>query len=1060
MPHVAAVSVTIPYSATPVADADLDGTPGTGAWGDALSVTIPLENGAAAPYGSATLFAKHDGTFFYLRIDGSIDVPWTSAAGNHFWLGMQMSPTGTSHHGGGTWDGLFFGLWDGTDYSPQPVYPPVPVDTNGFARPPSADASQDAFGRMRSSGTAAPYSFTAEWKKRLNTGDASDIAYAADGIATYNFFVTTDSNGRGSQGGNIDHSGITNANTLRFGAPPSPNTPPTVDLTTPNGGEVWSAGSVHTIRWNMSDAETPTSSLAVWINVSTDGGTSYSPIAGAQGLSGLTNPCTYGWTLPTTTTSQARVRITVLDARSASASDASLANFGIDGTPPTVTGFAPGDGSTGVPSTTTVRVSFSEPMDRPTAEAAFSLRRVDTGTYLAGSRSWSGNDLVFTPGAALAEGVVYRAQMNGSAEDASDPGNPVGTVATAAFTTADSTPPSITSLTAVPSPQEAGGRVNVSAVVTDNGVLSGVWVEVYLPGGALLANASAAYDGTSGRYYHEAAYSRPGTHAVRVVARDAGGIWAVATTSFAIADTAAPVIEHTPVAEAVRDVPLRITALVSDADAVADVRLDYTDVLGARSNVSMVLNGSLYEYTIPGQPQLGALSYFVWAVDPSGNRARTPTYAVAVTGADVTSPTIQNVAATPPQQDVGFPVNLTADISDNVALQEARVEIRRPDSQILENVSLARLAASDAFYYERSYNDLGVHPFQMWAVDGSGNVALASGTFEILDRLPPVIASLSVAPGIAEAGADVRVAVNITDNARVARVDLLVRDASGTIVENRTLTGTGGNLSLILAFTTLGNHTLEITATDDAGNAAVSGTNFTVVDTTPPQARAGPDVEVGLGTRVSLDATASWDNSAIVNVTWSFDYNGTAILLYGPTADFVFEVLGEYNVTLQVTDAAGLADVAWTTVRVVTDTTGPPAPGNPVASPTSADCLRISWSPSDAPDLAGYQVYRWNATASRFELLAEVSSSTTSYVDCGLEAGETYRYWVVAFDLLGNPSPPSAIATGQTDAGGLPPSGSQILVELVVAAALVSAVVAAVAWAGRRKRLSPPAGPR
>ena len=66
----AAVTITVPYSSTPVADADLEGSPGTGAWSDALSVAIPLENGAAAPYGSATLYAKHDGTSVYFRIDG------------------------------------------------------------------------------------------------------------------------------------------------------------------------------------------------------------------------------------------------------------------------------------------------------------------------------------------------------------------------------------------------------------------------------------------------------------------------------------------------------------------------------------------------------------------------------------------------------------------------------------------------------------------------------------------------------------------------------------------------------------------------------------------------------------------------------------------------------------------------------------------------------------------------------------------------------------------------------------------------------------------------------
>lgn len=228
----AAVSITVPYSTTPVADGDLDGYPGTGAWSDALSATVPLENGEAAPYGTATFYSKHDGTYYYFRIDGQIDVPWTSTAGNYFWLGMAVSPSGSTHHGGGTWDGVFFGLWDGTDYTPQPTYPPGPVDTNGFDKPPTKDASQDAVGVMRYSGSSAPYSFTAEWKQRLSTGDANDISYAADGTTTYNFYLTTDSNGGGSAGGSITHKGATNTNTMKFAPPsvPIPEFPSTVGL--------------------------------------------------------------------------------------------------------------------------------------------------------------------------------------------------------------------------------------------------------------------------------------------------------------------------------------------------------------------------------------------------------------------------------------------------------------------------------------------------------------------------------------------------------------------------------------------------------------------------------------------------------------------------------------------------------------------------------------------------------------------------------------------------------------------------------------------------------------
>src|SRR3989304_2425457 len=120
---------------------------------------------------------------------------WVNPGAEYFWLGIQISPTYTSHHGGADWDGIFFGLWNGAQYQPQPTYPPRAVDTHGFDRPPIADTLQDVLGTMRYAGSGAPYSFTAEWRRPLKSGDTEDLSYEADGATAYNFFVTTDSDG-------------------------------------------------------------------------------------------------------------------------------------------------------------------------------------------------------------------------------------------------------------------------------------------------------------------------------------------------------------------------------------------------------------------------------------------------------------------------------------------------------------------------------------------------------------------------------------------------------------------------------------------------------------------------------------------------------------------------------------------------------------------------------------------------------------------------------------------------------------------------------------------------
>jgi len=204
-------SIVVPYSGVPVQDGDLDGNPATGMWTDGVTADLPLENGEASSLGSVTLTAKHDGVNVFFCVQGKIDVLWQSSSGNHFWFGLVYGPaTIAGHHRSGQ-DGVFFGE---SVYTSSP--PLVPVDTNGGGKPPAVDASQDNLGEMKTSGTSAPFDFTAEWKRKLDTGDSQDVTFVADGNAAYNFYATTDSDGGGSGGGAVSHNAVTNDNVMRF----------------------------------------------------------------------------------------------------------------------------------------------------------------------------------------------------------------------------------------------------------------------------------------------------------------------------------------------------------------------------------------------------------------------------------------------------------------------------------------------------------------------------------------------------------------------------------------------------------------------------------------------------------------------------------------------------------------------------------------------------------------------------------------------------------------------------------------------------------------------------
>ena len=96
----------------------------------------------------------------------------------------------------------------------------------------------------------------------------------------------------------------------------------------------------------------------------------------------------------------------------------------VDETSPTVVSVSPAAGATGVEPTVNLTVEFSEAMDRPATEGAFSLAPTAGGSAVAGSFSWSGSTMTFDPSGPLAEGVAYTATVGTGAADVS--GNALG----------------------------------------------------------------------------------------------------------------------------------------------------------------------------------------------------------------------------------------------------------------------------------------------------------------------------------------------------------------------------------------------------------------------------------------------------------------------------------------------------------------------------------------------------------------------------------------------------------------------------------------------------------
>jgi len=223
----------------------------------------------------------------------------------------------------------------------------------------------------------------------------------------------------------------TTGNPLVAGPVPNPfdfttNTPPTAVLSAPGVNVCRTGGASLDITWTMSDLETPTGSLRVWLNY-TDGVTTSS----ITSLQTPNSPETYSWSTPNGLDADVTILLEVRDSAWESAQDTS-APVRIDSTPPTVLLTSPAPGSSNVATDVTIVLTFAEAMDTASAQAAISFTPAVAGLTF----SWSaGNDVVTVGHPALQISTPYTVNVGTGARDACTPGLTLATQYTTTFTT-------------------------------------------------------------------------------------------------------------------------------------------------------------------------------------------------------------------------------------------------------------------------------------------------------------------------------------------------------------------------------------------------------------------------------------------------------------------------------------------------------------------------------------------------------------------------------------------------------------------------------------------------
>ncbi|MCU0859602.1 MAG: PKD domain-containing protein [Thermoplasmata archaeon] len=131
-------------------------------------------------------------------------------------------------------------------------------------------------------------------------------------------------------------------------------------------------------------------------------------------------------------------------------------------------------------------------------------------------------------------------------------------------------------------------------------------------------------------------------------------------------------------------------------------------------------------------------------------------------------------------------------------------------------------------------------------------------------------------------------------------------------------------------------------------------------ESVPPVADAGSDRDIDAGDTITLDASGSTDNSALVYWMWTFWDGSVEVELYGDVVEYTFENVGEYEVTLVVVDSSWNMDEDQATVTVSSSTSDVEGPWTSMMSDvtiTAGDT--VTFDGSSASDNVAVVNWTW-----------------------------------------------------------------------------------------------------
>ncbi|WP_234472838.1 Ig-like domain-containing protein [Pantoea sp. S61] len=651
------------------------------------------------------------------------------------------------------------------------------------------------------------------------------------------------------------------------------------------------------------------------------------------------------WTFISPTLSQGAhtLSVTVTDAAGNVGPRSSAVNFTVDSIAPNATTLVvtnDANGNTVVPNNSAT--NDTTPTLSGTAEANGRVSVYD-GTTLLGTAIASATGAWTFTSTALTQGSHT---LNVTVTDAA--GNVSGT--TSSTVVIDTTPPAaVAGLAAAnnngstPVAIAAGSSTNDNTPALSGTAEAGSVVKIY-DGTTLLGSVTA--NATTGAWSYTSTQLADGAHTINVTATDAAGNTSSnASITFTVVTGAPSPVTALVVNDNVGSSQGPLTSGASTDDntptlsgsATAGnivVISEGTTVLGS----VVVGSGGTWTFTTAALSE-GSHPLSVTVRDAAGNTSTATNFTVVV---DTVAPATTSLVVTNDNTTAVVPnggsTNDTTPTLSGVAEANGRVSIY--DGTNLLGTAIA--SGTGAWTFTSTALAQGSHTLNVTVTDAAGNVSGTTSSVVVIDTTPPAaVASLAAANNNGSTPVAILAGSSTNDNtpaiSGTAEAGSVVRVYDGGTLLGSVIAGSNGAWSLTSTTLADGSHTINVTATDAAGNISPNASITFTVDTAVPATVTNLVVTNDVTSTTVPNGGSTNDNTPTLTGTAEANaivtvYDGTTVL--GSTTasgtgawSFVSPALsnGTHPLSVTVKDAAGNVSPASTPVSVIVDTVAPNA---------------------------------------------------------------------------------------------------------------------------------------